>query len=90
LVRAADRVEHRESGMIRVAMTYRLCSPPRFETVSRPLSRLPRGVPLLPRRLNKELGQVEPGADRICPSRASYIGPTLGNPQSVCRRGQRG
>src|ERR1700693_6081919 len=28
LVRAADRVEHRESGMIRVAMTYRLCSPP--------------------------------------------------------------
>jgi hypothetical protein len=34
LVRAADRVKHRESGMIRVAMTYRLCSPPRFETVS--------------------------------------------------------
>src|SRR5271166_480926 len=34
LVRAADRVEHRESGMIRAAMTYRLCSPPRFWTVS--------------------------------------------------------
>jgi hypothetical protein len=34
LVRAADQVEHRESGMIEVAMTYRLCSPPRFETVS--------------------------------------------------------
>jgi hypothetical protein len=34
LVRAADQVEHRENGMIRVAMTYRLCSPPRFETVS--------------------------------------------------------
>jgi hypothetical protein len=34
MVRAVDRVEHRESGMIRVAMTYRLCSPPRFETVS--------------------------------------------------------
>jgi hypothetical protein len=34
LVRVADRVEHRKSGMIRVAMTYRLCSPPRFETVS--------------------------------------------------------
>jgi hypothetical protein len=27
MVRAVDRVEHRESGMIRVAMTYRLCSP---------------------------------------------------------------
>jgi hypothetical protein len=26
-------VDHRESGMIRVAMTYRLCSPSRFETV---------------------------------------------------------
>jgi hypothetical protein len=26
--------EHRESGMNRVAMTYRLCSPPRFETIS--------------------------------------------------------
>jgi hypothetical protein len=34
LVRAADRVEHRESGMIRVAMTCRLCSPHGFETVS--------------------------------------------------------
>ena len=35
VVGAADRVEHRENGMIRVAMTYRLCSPPlRFWTVS--------------------------------------------------------
>jgi type IV secretory pathway TraG/TraD family ATPase VirD4 len=34
LVRVADWVEHSESGMIRVAMTYRVCSPPRFETVS--------------------------------------------------------
>jgi hypothetical protein len=34
LVWAADWVEHRESGTIRVAMTYRLCFPPRFETVS--------------------------------------------------------
>jgi hypothetical protein len=34
LIWAADRVEHRESGMIRVAMTYRLSSPPRFWTVS--------------------------------------------------------
>jgi hypothetical protein len=33
LVRAADRVEHRESEMIRVVMTYRLC-PPRLEMVS--------------------------------------------------------
>jgi hypothetical protein len=30
LVRAADRVEHRASGMIRVALTCRLCSPLRF------------------------------------------------------------
>jgi hypothetical protein len=29
-----DWAEHRESGMIRVAMTYRLCSPPTFWTVS--------------------------------------------------------
>jgi hypothetical protein len=28
LVRAADRVEHRKGGMIRVAIIYRLCSPP--------------------------------------------------------------
>ena len=34
LVRAADRVEHSESGMIRIAMTYRLCSLPGFETLS--------------------------------------------------------
>jgi hypothetical protein len=34
LVRTADRVAHRESGMNRVAMTYRLCSPPRVWTVS--------------------------------------------------------
>jgi hypothetical protein len=33
-VRPAGRVKHSESGMIRVAMTYRLCSPPGFETVS--------------------------------------------------------
>jgi hypothetical protein len=34
LVRTGDRVEHRESRMIRVAMTDRPCSPPRFWTVS--------------------------------------------------------
>jgi hypothetical protein len=34
LVRTADQMEYMESGMIRVAMTYRLCSPHRFETVS--------------------------------------------------------
>jgi hypothetical protein len=34
LVRAASRVKRRESGMITVAMTFRLCSPPWFRTVA--------------------------------------------------------
>jgi hypothetical protein len=34
LARAADRAERREGGWVRAAMAFRLCSPPRFETVS--------------------------------------------------------
>ena len=34
LTEAADRAERREGGLSRLATTYRLCSPPRFETVS--------------------------------------------------------
>jgi hypothetical protein len=35
LVEAVDRTERREGGMPSVGKTYQLCSPPRFETVSR-------------------------------------------------------
>jgi hypothetical protein len=73
LVRAADRVDHRESGMIRVAMTYRLCPPPGLRRFRRRFPIATWNTPCSSRRVQSEGTSTRPHAIGLTPSNHTLI-----------------